>query len=332
MALLIALPNLGLLAAAASFVAVMLLLTSGYWIAGRGRAVLRNRVKAYSRPPLSASGGSPAVEGRQLLRRATFSAVPSVDQWLRRGLGPHLALELTRAGVPLRVGEYLMLRLVVGLGLLLTVGEVTESMAIGLLAGLAGYFAPVLYLRMRQRRRVRLFEDQLSDALLLLSNALKSGYSMLQGMETVGQQMPDPIGPEFTDALQEIRMGAPAEDALMAMARRVRSADFELVATAMVIERQVGGNLSQLLEQVARTVRERHRLLREAASLSAEERLSGYVIAAIPLAMMVILSVVSPGYLDPLLDRGIGRLMLGGGFALEVIGLLMIRKIVEIEV
>jgi tight adherence protein B len=234
--------------------------------------------------------------------------------------------------MPLRVGEYLMMRWIAALLAMLLVWQATHAAPMALTALVGGYFLPVLYVKRRQAGRVSKFDDQLVDALVLLANSLKSGYSFLQGVEAIAREMPEPIGVEFDEVLREIRMGGSVEEALMNMSERVRSADFELVVTAMVIQRQVGGNLTEVLASIAYTVRERHRILREVRVLTAQERASGYLVAALPVMLVFLLSLLNPRYIGGMWGDSAGRLMLGAGFVLAGLGLVVIRKMMDIDV
>jgi len=268
-----------------------------------------------------------------LFKRRQYSSIASFDRLLRgRDWGEKLSIELARAALPLRVGEYLLIRCVIALVVLLIVRNQSGSLVLGIVAGGVMYFLPVLYVRMRQVKRTRQFDDQLVDALVLISNALKSGYSFLQGMEAIAQEMPEPIGAEFEEALRGIRIGGPVEEALTGIYERVRSADFELVVTAMVIQRQVGGNLSEVLSNIAHTVRERHRILREIRVLTAEERMSGYIVGLLPVLLIILLAVISPGYISGMVAATSGQVLLGLAFVMDLLGLLVIRKIVDIDV
>ncbi|MDE3077720.1 MAG: type II secretion system F family protein, partial [Chloroflexota bacterium] len=291
MSAVLALPSL-------AFLSILLLGLGLYRTVNHGGIVAKQRVAAFA--PAMAGGAAHrlSLEGGALFKRTRFSAIGFVDRLLqRRDMGEHLSLELARAALPLRVAEYLLIRWLAALAVLLLVRVGTHSLPLGVVGAAIGYFAPVLYVRQRQQRRLRQFDDQLVDALVLLANALKSGYSFLQGMETIAREMPDPIGVEFQEALREIRIGGPVDEGLMGIAKRVRSPDFELVVTAMVIQRQVGGNLAEVLANIAYTVRERHRILREVRVLTSQERMSGYIVAALPVALTVLLSMVSPTYL-----------------------------------
>ncbi|HLG70955.1 MAG TPA: type II secretion system F family protein [Chloroflexota bacterium] len=321
-----------LVAPVAMFVAVMLLGAGIYRTANHGGLIARKRLSAFAPAP-SGVVAMPMIEGSPLLKHERFSTFGLLDRLLHRNeRGHRIALELARAALPLRVGEYLLLRWVLGLAFAFIVTEKSKALPIGLIAGVAGYFLPALYVRYRQNKRVREFDDQLVDALTLIANALKSGYSFLQGMEAIAREMPAPIGVEFEQALREIRVGGSVEDALGAIHERVRSVDFEMVVTAMVIQRQVGGNLTEILTSIAYTVRERHRILREVRVLTSQERMSGYVIAGLPVFMVVALSLLSPGYISGMWRDELGKIILSASAVMELVGLLVIRKIVEIDV
>jgi tight adherence protein B len=320
-----------LLAPLAIFLTIMLLGAGVYRTANHSGLLARKRVAAFAPSP-SGVLAMPIIDGSPLLKRERFSSFQALDRLLRRNdTGARLSLELARAALPLRVGEYLLLRWLTALVLLFVAFRGSGS-PIALAAGVIGYFLPALFVRWRQAKRARAFDDQLVDALTLIGNALKSGYSFLQGMEAIAKEMPAPIGMEFEQALREIRVGGSVEEALTAISHRVRSDDFELIVTAMVIQRQVGGNLTEILASIAYTVRERHRILREVRVLTSQERMSGYVIAGLPVFLVVALTVMSPHYITGMWADSLGRIILGASAVMEVIGLLVIRKIVEIEV
>src|SRR5581483_2181443 len=234
--------------------------------------------------------------------------------------------------LPLKVGEYLLLRFALGAFLAFMGWLLGLAAVIVLGLGCAGYAAPALYVQRRRQARLRQFEDQLVDALTLIANALKSGYSFLQGIEAVAREMPPPLGAEFEQVVREIRVGGSAEEALLKLCERVPSQDLELVVTAMIIQRQVGGNLADILSNIAYTVRERHRILREIRVLTAQERMSGNVVAGIPLALVLLMSITTPTYVSGMWATNAGKAMLGAGFVMELIGLLVIRRMVELEV
>ena len=278
----------------------------------------------------SEGGASPDVS---LLREQKYSNWALLDQMIAsRSWAERDAAELTRAHVPLRVGEFMMIRVVLALALA-TVGFILMKNAfLALPLAVPGFFLPLLWIKHLQAKRKRKFDDQLVDAVQLLASTLKSGYSFLQGMEAISREMPAPISEEFDLLVKEIGVGARADEALLRLIDRVRSADLELIVTAIMIQRTVGGELAGILENIARTVRERQKIMRDMQTLTAQQRWSGYIIGALPIFLLAVISWVNPSYSGELLYTLHGRVMLGAATIMELIGFVMIRKIMAIEV
>ncbi|MBI3978428.1 MAG: type II secretion system F family protein [Chloroflexi bacterium] len=315
---------------AAMFLTVVALTISANKLLLEDRALVRRRLRQHATAAaqtvdLPASG--------TVLREHRLSAIAGLDRILAgRSFTPQIEQELARASIPLRVSEYLLLRWLLALALLAIGQRLTGSWLIGLPLGLAGYALPHLFVRHRQGQRLQLFNDQLVETITLISNSLKSGYSFLQGMEAVAREMPAPTSQEFAATIQEIQVGSAVEDALANLARRVGSDDLDMVVTAILIHRSAGGNLSEVLDNIAQTIRERMRILREVRTLTAQERISGYIVGALPIIMIVVISVLNRRYVDMLFNETNGQIMLAIAAVLEVIGFWMIRRIVDIEV
>lgn len=264
-----------------------------------------------------------------------------IRQWRERlaqrwagGAGrSNLSLRLQRAGLPLRDKEFLLLNIAAaaGAGLLglLVSGMRLSSMVFFLLIGAV---SPLLYLRWRERTVIATLNGQIADALVLMSNSLKAGYSFLQAMEMVAREMPPPISREFSRALSEMSLGIRMEAALEAMGKRASSDDLDLVITAVLIQRQVGGNLSEVLDIIAETIRERVRIQGEIRTLTAQGRISGIIISLLPIAIGAFMFMISPDYIATLVRHPLGQVMLGVGVAGQVLGAIIIRKVVQIEV
>ena len=201
-----------------------------------------------------------------------------------------------------------------------------------LAAGAIGFMLPKLYVKQRNASRLRAFDDQLVDALSLMANALRSGSSFLQAMELISRELPSPIAEEFGQTVAEISVGAPVEEALSHLGRRVPSYDLYLAVTAIVIQRSVGGNLSEVLTNIAHTIRERVRILRDVQAKTAEQRISAYFLSALPLFMLGVISVVNPTYMTPMFHNPMGLMVLLGGFLLQGLGFLLLRKLSVIDV
>jgi tight adherence protein B len=259
------------------------------------------------------------------------------DRGFTRGIKSRIA----RADVKLRVSEYLGLRL----GFAALAGFVVYLLMDGawlfvLLAVIAGSFIPLIYLTIAARRRLRAFEDQLSQTLNLWVNALRSGYSVLQSMEAIATELPPPVSTEFERVVQEVRLGLSVPQALSNMLRRMPSDDLDLIVTAVNIQREVGGNLAEVLDTISFTIRERVRIKGEIRTLTAQGRLSGWIISLLPIGLAFILLTINADYMSQLwvdLPPRVGPvpcgwLVIGAGLIMMGIGIYLIQRIVDIEV
>lgn len=242
-----------------------------------------------------------------------------------------LDLKMQQAGWPLLGTEFELMQLGFGMLLGLLTLAVTLDITAALLAFIAGIAAGMILLRLRIQRRQKLFTNQLGDMLTMVANALRAGFSFLQAFELIAKEMPAPMSTEAQQVINEINLGGTLENALNNMQKRVESDDFELVITSVLIQRQVGGNLAQILDTISETIEERIRMRREVLSLTAQGRLSGMILAALPPVLAVLISVISPGYMAPLLENEVGKYIIAGCVVMELIGFIIIRRIVDIK-
>jgi tight adherence protein B len=263
----------------------------------------------------------------------------------QRDFGANLARDIARADLKLKPGEFMFMWGVSALAvpaLFLVLGVIFKPLATapGLIIGvLLGLFIPRFWLGRRRASRLNAFNKQLPDTITLIANALRAGSSFLQAIEMVVREAQPPITTEFGRVVREVNLGLAFDVALENMVRRVRSDDLELMATAITIQHQVGGNLAEILDSIAFTIRERVRIKGEIRTLTAQQRLSGYVVAFMPIGLMGGLMVIAPGFMKPMfasppemfgLPAGIIVLGMGGFFMF--IGFMAIRRIVAIEV
>jgi tight adherence protein B len=199
-------------------------------------------------------------------------------------------------------------------------------------AGILGYFVPRLYLGFAKRQRLNRFNGQLGDTINLLVNGLRSGYSMLQAMETVAKELPPPISEEFARVVQEVGLGLSAEQALNNMLRRIQSDDLDLMITAINVQHEVGGNLAEILDIISFTIRERVRIKGEIRTLTAQGMLSGYVISFLPIGLGLIMFLMNREYMLRMFSTTCGWIMVGVAVFGIVTGFIAIQKIVRIEV
>ena len=203
---------------------------------------------------------------------------------------------------------------------------------LGLLTFILGYLIPGFYVKYRVSQRLKKFNGQLGDTLTLLSNALKAGYSFAQAIDTVAKNAVAPIGDEFGRAVREMNLGGSPDEALGNITKRIASQDFDLVATAYSIHRTVGGNLAEILDNIAYTIRERVRIKGEIQTLTAQARASGSIITALPILLAAFMFFVTPTYFQPMFSSIIGWILIVIGAFMIFIGNLIIRRIVAIEV
>lgn len=243
---------------------------------------------------------------------------------------PSVAEQLQRADLKLRPSEYFMIQL--GCGVIVgLIGYLRWGLLFALLF-FVGYLIPGFYVKYRIGQRLKKFNGQLGDTLTLLSNALKAGYSFAQAIDTVAKNAVAPIGDEFARAVREMNLGGSPDEALSNITKRIASPDFDLVATAYSIHRTVGGNLAEILDNIAYTIRERVRIKGEIQTLTAQARASGTIITALPILLATFMFFVTPTYFQPMFRNFVGWILLAIGGFMIFIGNLIIRRIVAIEV
>ncbi|MDD6288017.1 type II secretion system F family protein [Acidaminococcus fermentans] len=243
-----------------------------------------------------------------------------------------LDLMMIQAGLPLLGKEYVAIAGGLAVLVFLVTAVAGRSLVTGLLGGILTVFGAVIFLQRRISRRKEAFERQLADCLSLVSNSLRAGFSFLQTMEIISREMQPPMSTEFANVMRNTSLGRTMEDALQEMDQRVGNEDFSLVITAVLIQQQVGGNLATILDTIRETISERIRLRREVGTLTAQGKFSGLVLTCIPVALGLFFAVTSPEYLKPLLTTSIGKMAIGAAVVMEIIGYLIISRIVDIKI
>jgi len=328
-------------AAAAIFLIAIGIATSG------GGSGVSARLERYAS---AREGGKSSTEGSgqgglaELLEKSVALAQLNrvVEQ---RDFGANLARDLARADLRLKPSEFLAIWAgsIIGIPLLfivLSLGLPALREPISLLVGaFIGFMLPRFWLARRKNGRLGAFNKQLPDTITLLANGLRAGSSFLQAVELVVRESRPPISTEFSRVIREVNLGLPFEAAMENMVRRVRSDDLELMATAINIQHTVGGNLAEILDSIAFTIRERIRIQGEIRTLTAQQRLSGYVVGFLPIGLAGFLFVAAPNFMKPMFDKPpealglpLGVVILFFGGFMMFIGFMLIRKIVDIEV
>lgn len=280
---------------------------------------------------------NPQMQGSDLFLRGRHSGVPALrrllegSEWSQRTW-----TDLQQAGLPLKVGEYLALRLLcammgVLLGIIAGVGGLPGIIII-VAAGAIGSFLPALYLRFKKARRQRQIGQQMVEMLQLISNALRSGFAFTQAVEMAAKQLGPPLQDELQHFLRDTNLGARLDDALNGLVERTGSVDMEMLVTTIMIQRLTGGNLSEVLDNVGATIRERQRLYGEIQALTAQQRLTGQILSIYPLLLGALFFAIAPSIWKVLFTESIGRIVLGGALVLQTMGALWIRQILKLDV
>ena len=269
----------------------------------------------------------------RLLRDTTMSALPVLHRWLTSAAyARRLATYLEQAEISQRVGVVLALVLLLALFAGHLAWRLTTSwLWLGLAMGGFGSL-PLLYVQRQRRRRLDRYATQLPDALDLLSQSLKVGHSLVQGIQVVAREMPEPVRTEFQRTYEELRLGRSLREALQSHAARVENMDFNLLATAVLIQREVGGNLTELLENASHTIRAREKLLGHIRALTGESRLSAKILLLLPLALGGAIYLIRPEMIMILFTDETGRTLLALAIAMEIVGMYAMKRITTIKV
>jgi tight adherence protein B len=244
-----------------------------------------------------------------------------------------LAVQLERADMSLQPAEFVVMRFGIA-GVAFAIPVAIFPSVFGLIASIAlcvvGYNLPKFYLARKRNKRIDKLNAQLPEALTIISNALKAGFGLLQALNNGAEQLEHPIATELARTIHEMNIGSSAEEALLGLAERGGSYDLDIVVTAILVQRTVGGNLGEILDTVADTMRERIRIRGEIKTLTAQQKLTGLVIGFLPIAIGILFQIMSPGYINPLFTTTIGKAMIGIAVVLEVMGVLVIQRILNI--
>jgi tight adherence protein B len=312
----------------------------------RGGSDVNARLERYAstkpEKPAAGTAGQPTLTEALQASAAMAQLNKVVEQ---RDFGANLAREIARADLKLKVSEYLLIwaGLTVGVPIAMVILSVAmpglRNPIVLLVGGFIGFMLPRFYLGRRKASRINAFNKQLPDTITLIANALRAGSSFLQAIELVVREARPPISTEFGRVIREVNLGLAFDTALENMVRRVRSDDLELMATAIAIQHTVGGNLAEILDSIAFTIRERVRIKGEIRTLTAQQRMSGYVVALLPIGLAGFLFVAAPQFMSPMFDNRVSILGLPGGLIIlfvggfmMFIGFMIIRRIVDIEV
>jgi tight adherence protein B len=314
-----------------TFVTPVLLVLALFRIITAERRDLDNRVKVFTTSLQHGDLGTrKKVTNNPQSLRALFQQASKV--FAGKSLTRKMEEELSKADIPLR-GEEFLLANCLGAALPGIFGIfVLGNLGSGLILGVFGLTIPRILVFRAKHRRIAKFNSQIGDALTVMSNSLRAGFSFLQTMEMISREMPPPLGDEFGRCLREMNLGTPTEQALINLNNRIESDDLDLVITAVLIQRQVGGNLAEVLDSISFTIRERIRIKGEIKTLTAQGRMSGIIIGLLPVVLGSVLYLINPEYIGILFKTTIGLALIGGGIVSQAIGIVLIKKVISIEV
>lgn len=320
---------LQLLILALVFLGTVGLLVGGYIFVNRrtleaSEAVL-DRLRDVERSPLATA--------RSILRADSVSDLPMLDRLLAgRDLTAELTKRIERAGVEMTPGS-LLLRIGVCAAAGVVVSRVlTSSVLFAVLALVAAAFLPLLWLRFKAARRLSKFQEQLPEAIDMMVSAMKAGYSFQAAMKFIGEEVPEPLGPEYARFYEEQRLGMEVRTALMALQNRVDSLDLRMFVTAILIQRETGGNLGEVLEKISSLMRERAALKGEIDSLTAESKLSARILGALPFVVFGAINVLNPGFMRPMLETKSGPWIMFGAACSVAMGYWIMMRIADIDI
>ena len=300
--------------------------------------VLQHRLNWQSRAvkerlqSLSTSPGQPSETVSILRREEKLSAIPVMEKLLRKfSIGNHLQKLIIQAGARTNPGTVVLGMGSLGMLALLITHYITHGILVSAVVAAGPAALPYLYLRYKRAKRLREFEEELPEALDMIVNALRSGFTFELAIKMVAQELPDPLAYEFAMVFEEQNLGVPLADALDALRFRVPNDDLDLLIISLVLHRRTGGNLAEVLEKTAATIRDRFRLKREVRTKTAHGRFSGFVLVMMPIGMTAILLSLAPDYFLTLLHDKAGQFMLTAAVVMQIIGILVIRKIIDIK-
>ncbi len=319
------------LIAVLTFLVVTVICLSAWLFAGGDsrQEIIRRRMQAVQK----AERRGEVSLGLKLVRDEMLSTMP----WLHRLLlqwswSTRLQDFLTQAGMKSKPGKILLLCSVLGLGTYMGSGhffpQIPLNLAFGLLAGLL----PLAFIAWKRRRRMRQFEEHFPEALDLLGRAVRAGHAFTTGLEMIGKEAPEPMAGEFRTAFEEQNFGLPLRDALLNLCERVPLIDVRFFVTALLIQKETGGNLAEILDGLARVIRDRFRIYREVRTRTAQGRLTAGILIALPPIMMVLLGAVNPHYMNVMFTDPMGPRVLAIAATMQVIGSAILWKIIHIEV
>ena len=315
------------------FLAGVGMVLAGYYVVAKLPGYLVQRKLDARLGEVTAVEDLTAAKAAELVKDRTEGPLPAFDRMVAGSArGSALGHWVEQTGVKISVSALLLMSLACGF----VFGFITAAalrMPVGwVLGGAAGFGIPWVFLRIKRTRRLRAFEEAFPEALDLMARALKAGHAFATGLKMAADEMPEPVGPEFRKTFDEQNFGLPLKDALTSLTVRVPLLDVRFFSTAVLIQRETGGNLAEILENLAHVVRERFKILRQVRVYTAHGRLTGYVLLALPAFLSIALAFINPEHMQLLFRERIGHMLLGTAAIMQTVGYFWIKHVVKIEV
>ena len=322
---------MGILLSILTFVVVLVLLMAAWMLVSTDnkQEVIRRRMDAVRK----AERRGDVSLGLKLARDEMLSSVPVLHRlMLHWSWSVRLQEHISQAGLKMKAGKLVLLSACLGLGVWLLVSAFYPQFPIGIIFGLAAASGPFLAVAWLRQKRLRQFEERFPEALDLLGRAVRAGHAFTTGLEMIAKESSEPIASEFRTTFEEQNFGLPLRDALLNMTERIPSIDVRFFVTALLIQKETGGNLAEILDSLSRVIRDRFRIYREVRVRTAQGRLTAGILIALPIFMMIVLSTLNPSYMRVLFQDPKGPVILTVAAAMQFVGSLMLWKIIHIEV
>jgi len=314
----------------AVFALVLLAVVGGYFLLSAGRS---EKVEVKRRISLLELRNLRDADVPEFLKKEVFSEVPLLNRLLSRvNIATRIDRRLRQADMKMPVGTFLLLSLAL-FSLGIVAGRILHwPIILSVVVGSALFAVPNIIVDIMRRRRLKRFINHFPEALEMFARSLRAGHSFTGAIQLVAQEMPDPIGPEFSKVFEEQNLGIPLRQALIGMTDRVDILDVKFFVTAILIQRETGGNLAEIIDKIAYVIRERFRVQGQLKVFTAQARITGTILALLPVGMAVLLGILNPEYMKPLWVEKAGKTMIAAAVTMQILGFLAIRKIIRIKI
>ncbi len=312
------------------FLLVLVLVAGGYFLLGTERAAKTELKKRLSLLELRNLKNEDLPE---VLKSELLSDVPPLNRLLSRlNFAVQIDRRIRQADIDMRVGTFVLLSLsLYAIGIV--AGNILHWPAVlSISLGVALFLVPNIYINVKRRLRIKRFMNHFPDALEMFARSLRAGHSFTGAIQLVAQEMPEPIGPEFKKVFEEQNLGIPLRQALVGMTDRVDVLDVKFFVTAILVQRETGGNLAEIIDKISHVIRERFRIQGQLKVFTAQARMSGVILSVLPIAIAVMIQILNPEYLKPLWYERTGKILVLAAVILQILGMLAIRRIIRIKI